>query len=223
MKERIEHRIRNEAVKAELVPLKTLGGETKAWETLAGMRPGDVCSGADAVFDEPSRSYRIASFGIDFTVSLADSSISSSDPRSALFLGRYQDFFRLSVLWYLTSAKEIPPTGRLIRPLDVKGGQRFFTGTHLLPLDAIEEKFGNDKMGFAERGLRYGAEIVRIGDAGLRLYPLPRVPVTVILWLRDEEYPARASLYFDSTVDFQLSLSDLVWSVAMMTTLVMSD
>ena len=48
-------------------------------------------------------------------------------------------------------------------------------------------------------------------------------PVTLILWLQDEEYPARATLFFDSTVDFQLSLSDMVWSVAMMTTLVMCE
>jgi len=223
LKQHIEHRIRKEDSREELVPIKTAGGEEKAWLTLADLRPRDVCSGSGAGFDEPSRSYSIRSFGIDFTVSLETRTITSSDKRSVLFLERYKDFFRLSVLWYLTSAKDIPASGRLIRPLDVKGGQRFFSGTHLLPLDRIEERFGRDKMAFIERGLRFSAEIVAYGDAALRLYPLPRVPVTIILWLQDEEYPARATLFFDSTVDFQLSLSDIVWSVAMMTTLVMGE
>ena len=145
------------------------------------------------------------------------------DPQAGLFLNRYKDFFRLAVLWYMTSAKDIPATGRLIRPLDVKGGQRFFSGTHVLPLDRIEERFGKDKVAFIERGLKFGAEIARYGDAAVRLYPLPRVPVTVILWLQDEEYPSRVTLFFDSTVDFQLSLSDIVWSVSMMSTLVMGE
>jgi len=223
LKQHIEHRIRKEDRKAELVPLKTLWGEAKAWETLAGLRPQDVCAGAVAGFDEATRAYTIRSFGIDFIVSPDARTITSGDPRSALFLDRYKDLFRLAVLWYLTSAKDIPATGRLIRPLDVKGGQRFFSGTHLLPLDRIEERFGRDKVAFVERGLRFGAEIAKYGDAAVRLYPLPRVPVTVILYLHDDEYPARATLFFDSTVDFQLSLSDIVWSVSLMATLVMYE
>lgn len=223
MQQRIEHRIRKEEKQAELVPLKTVWGEAKAWESLAALRPRDVSANAGVRYDEASRSYTVRSFGIDFVVSLEARDITSGNARSPLFLERYRDFFRLAVLWYLTSAKDIPPTGRLIRPLDVKGGQRFFSGTHLLPLDRIEERFGRDKVGFVERGLRFGAEIAKLGDAAVRLYPLPRVPVTVILWLQDEEYPSRATLFFDSTVDFQLSLSDIVWSVAMLSTLVLFD
>lgn len=223
MKQHIEHRIQKEAGKAELVPIKTLWGEAKAWETLAGLRPQDVCSGAMAAYGEASRTYTIRSYGIEFTVLPDSRTITSNDPNAGIFLERYKDFFRLAVLWYMTSAKDIPATGRLIRPLDVKGGQRFFSGTHLLPLDRIEERFGRDKVAFIERGLKFGAEIAKYGDAAVRLYPLPRVPVTIILWLQDEEYPSRVTLFFDSTVDFQLSLSDIVWSVSLMTTLVMGE
>jgi len=223
LKQHIEHRIRKEDRKAELVPLKTVWGEAKAWETLAALRPQDVCAGAMAAYDEASRAFTIRSFGIDFTVAPGTRTITSGHPGSSLFLDRYKDLFRLAVLWYMTSAKDIPATGRLIRPLDVKGGQRFFSGTHLLPLDRIEERFGKDKVGFLERGVKFGAEIARFGDAAVRLHPLPRVPVTIILWLEDEEYPARATLFFDSTVDLQLSLSDIVWSVSLMSTLVMYE
>jgi hypothetical protein len=223
LKQHIEHRIKKQESKIELVPIKTVWGEAKAWEILAGLRPKDVCSGARAVYDESSRAYTIRAFGIDFLVSLDSKTITSRDPKSVPFLERYKDFFRLAVLWYMTSAKNIPATGRLISPLDVKGGMRFFSGTHVIPLDLIEDRFGRDKAAFIERGLRFGSEIASYGDAAVRLYPLPRVPVTVILWLQDDEYPARATLFFDSTVDFQLSLSDIVWSVAMMATLVMGE
>jgi hypothetical protein len=223
LKQHIEHRIKKQDSKIELVPMKTVWGEAKAWETLAGLRPKDVCSGAKAVYDEIARAYTIKSFGIDFTVSPEARTIASSATQAGPFLDRYKDFFKLAVLWYMTSAKDIPATNRLIRPLDVKGGQRFFTGTHVLPLDRIEDKFGRNKAAFIEQGLKFGAEIASYGDGAVRLYPLPRVPMTLILWLQDEEYPARAALFFDSTVDFQLSLSGIVWSVAMMTTLVMAE
>jgi hypothetical protein len=205
----------------ELVPLKTVQGERKAWKTLASMNPKDVCFNASAGYDAALQEYSLKSFGIEFHVSVRDCAITSTDPRSALFFGTLKDFFRLSLFWYLTSAKSIPSTGRLIRPVDVKGGHRFFTGTHVLPLDRIQEIYGRDKAAFINRGTEFGAVPAGFGDAALRFHPLPRVPVTMILWLADDEFPARAGLFFDSTIDYQISLSDIVWSVAAMTTLVM--
>jgi hypothetical protein len=218
-----EYRVDKQDHRIELVPIKTIGGEAKAWETLAVLKPKDVCAGAAADYDASSGTYSLTAFGIGFLIEPATRTISSSDPRAVLFLGRYKDFFRLALIWYMTSAKDIPATGRLIRPLDVKGGQRFFTGTHVLPLDRVQERYARDKAGFAVQGMKFGAKIASLGDAAIRLYPLPRVPVTMILWTEDEEFPARATLFFDSTVDFQLLLSDIVWSVAMMSTLVMLE
>lgn len=223
MKERrIEYPVKKQDTRIEIVPLKTVWGEAKAWETLSALDPKIVTRGAKAVYYD-AEAYRIEAFGVEFMVSTKERAIVSDSPRATLFLDRYKDFFRLALLWYMTSAKDIPFTGRLIRPVDVKGGQRFFTGTHVLPLDRIEEKFGNDKMGFIKQGLQYGAELAKYGDAAVRLYPLPRVPVTVILWLLDDEFSARASLFFDSTIDYQISLSDIVWSLAMMSALVMLE
>lgn len=205
----------------ELVPLKTIHGERKAWETLAALNPRDVCFNAPAEYDAALQTYSLLSFGLEFRVRLRDCAISSNDPRAAVFTGVLQDFLRLSLLWYLTSAKNIPCTGRLIRPEDVKGGHRFFSGTHVLPLDRIAGRYGRDREAFLRQGTAYGAKLLPFGDASLRLYPLPRVPVTLILWLADDEYPARTGLFFDSTVDYQLNLSDIVWSTASLASLVM--
>ncbi len=205
----------------QIVPLKTVHGEGKAWEILSLQSPEDVCKRSLASYDRVSGLYEIKSFGIDFKVSPSEKRIFSSAPESSLFLETLKDFFRLSVLWYMTSAKDIPFTGRLIRPLDVKGGQRFFAGTHVLPLNDLAGKYGGDREGFLKRGREFGAGVLSHGDASIRLFPLPRVPVTLILWVEDEEFPARVDLLFDSTCDLQISLSDLIWSVAMMSCLVM--
>jgi hypothetical protein len=124
----------------------------------------------------------------------------------------------------MNSSLDIPPSGRLLSPLDVKGGHRFSAGTHVLPLAAVAEKYAKDRDAFIQKGLRYGAEEVPgYGDAYLRIYPLPRVPVTLILWLEDEEFPAKADLFFDSTCECQLALSDIVWATAMMCLVVMLE
>jgi hypothetical protein len=207
----------------ELVPIKTVNGEEKAWKLLEDLAANDVCQRASAGHDVEKGLYIIKSFGIDFCVSPSERRIFSNNPKSIIFLDKFRDFFRLSLLWYLSSAKDIPFTGRLIRPIDVKGGQRFFTGTHLLPLDRVAAAYGADRDKFIRRGLELGATEARYGDASLIISPLPRVPITLILWLEDEEFPARADLLFDSTCDLQIGLSDIVWSLAMLTTLVMSE
>ncbi|MCK4911730.1 MAG: hypothetical protein KAR83_08800 [Thermodesulfovibrionales bacterium] len=49
--------------------------------------------------------------------------------------------------------------------------------------------------------------------------------MTLVLWLEDDEedFPPRVDLFFDSTIDFQISLSDIVWAVAIMSALVMLE
>lgn len=208
----------------DLIPIKIEHGEEKAWNLICGLSRDDIAKRCAAVWDDNAEAFVLHSFGVDFHVNPCDMRISCPSERGDLFLGKLKDFFRLSILWYMTNAKDIPPTNRLVRPWDVKGGHRFTAGTHVLPVDTIASKFRRDKEEFIDKGLAYGAEVVAgAGDACLRFYPLPRVPVTMTLWLEDDEFPARVDLFFDSTCAFHLVLSDVVWAVAMMTCVVMID
>lgn len=203
----------------ELIPIKINRGEEKAWQELCGLPSVQVCKETGTVFDTKRGAYVLRSFGMDFLVNPCEMMIAPLDnsPKSDLFLNKLRDLFRMAVLWYMSSAKDIPTTGRLLRPIDLKGGHRFSTGTHVLPLDDIAKKYAEDPKGFTARALEYGAIVIKgYGDAYVRLYPLPRVPVDMILWLRDEEFPPKVDLLFDSTCEIQLRLSDVIWAVSLM-------
>jgi len=204
-----------------MIPIRIEGGENRAWDIISGLDPPDVAKRSGARHDPSSGKYIITSFGMDFTVNPSKREIRRASGDSSVLLGRLKDFFRLSLLWYLVSSKDIPETGRLIRPVDVKGGQRFFTGTHTLPLDEIAGRYGRDREGFIKKGMELGGTESTFGDASLKLYPLPRIPVYLILRLEDEEFPAHADFLFDSTCDMQIYKSDIIWAVAMMSILIM--
>lgn len=68
----IEHRIKKQDSRIELVPLKTVWGEAKAWEILSVLNPKDVCRGAKAEYDAAAAAYSIYAFGLDFDVSLSE-------------------------------------------------------------------------------------------------------------------------------------------------------
>jgi hypothetical protein len=191
-------------------------GEMKAWELLKSLNPVEVCRRAGASFDSAALEYSIHSFNSDFHLFLTEQKITGDD----LFLKRLGYFFGLSALCYLNSAIDIPPTGRLIKPSDIKGGQLFFRGSHVLPLDKLAAKYGASTEDFLHKGSELSADVAPYGDVALKLLPFARIPVYLLLWKQDEEFPARADLLFDSSCEMQAPL-DILWSIAMMTVLAM--
>jgi hypothetical protein len=195
-------------------------GEDKAWQILASMGPEAVCRAADASYDARTSSYTIKSWGMDVVVSVMERSMTSTAEGSAVLLQRLGYFSRLSILWYLVSVKDVVCTGTPVKLENIPGGDIFTRGSHALPLDKVAQKYGRDKAGFIEKGKRLGGEITKGGDASIRLLPLPRIPVILTLWLEDEEFPPRVDLFFDSTCGMQMPV-DMLWSVAMMSILIM--
>ncbi len=195
-------------------------GEERGWKILSGLDPGEVCEKAQVSFDKASGLYTLRSFLWDISVSSAERRMFSNNSGSDILLKKLGYFSKLSVLWYLVTAKNIPLSEKLIKPANMKGGEMFFRGSHVLPLGGIAERYTNDPGGFTAKGKDLQAEILTYGDASLRLFPLPRVPVVLILWTGDEEFPPRADLLFDSTCEFHIPL-DIIWSVAMMSILIM--
>ncbi len=195
-------------------------GEKKAWDLLSTSDPDEVCKRAAVSYDPAEKTFLLKSFGADITVSPADQGLLTRSQAGELLIGRFGYFSKLSILWYLTSAKEIPFTGNLVNPVNLRGGQLFFRGSHILPLDRLAEKYTDDPAAFVSKGLSLGGEQVNHGDAAIRLLPLPRIPVVLILWRGDEEFPPRADLLFDSSCESQIAL-DILWSIAMMSILIM--
>lgn len=195
-------------------------GEEKAWTTLACLYPENVCNKSLATFDSSEGHYVLQSYKWVIRVSPEDRRIYCPEPDSEILLKRLGYFSRLSILSYLIGAKDIPLSGQHVKPSGITGGAAFFRGTHVLPLEKLAAHYSGNIEAFAEKGKKMGATGDRYGDASLRFFPLPRVPVSLLLWDGDDEFPARTDLLLDSTCQFHLPL-DIIWSVSMMTILIM--
>ncbi len=196
----------------------TDAGESKAWDLLAASDPVGVCARAGVDFDPGDRTYRVPSFGLSFTVDPAKRLILAREPDGGVFLKRYAYFFRLSVLLYLVKAGPAQPSGNLVKPAGLPGGEIFFKGSHVLPLEALAAKYATHPEAFLAAAEALGGNPVAYGDAAVVLSPLPRIPTTAILWTEDDEFPARADLLFDASAPQHLPL-DILWSVAMLSIL----
>jgi len=198
----------------------TDAGENKAWDLLAASHPAGICERAGVGFDPCDGTYRVPSFGRVFIVNPVERLILGREPDAAAFLKRFGSFFRLSLLWYLQRAAPTRPSGNLVKPASLPGGDIFVKGSHILPLDALAAKYATRPEAFLAAGAAWGGTPAPYGNAAFVLSPFPKVPATLLLWTEDDEFPARTDLLFDTTAPQHLPL-DILWSLALMSVLLL--
>lgn len=110
---------------------------------------------------------------------------------------------------HLAQAKDVPPAGRMVSYKELPSGDTFFTGPHTLPMEYIVGRFGSEPDTLVRRAEELGGEKVEGADVAVRLSGLPRVPMYVMLWQADEEFPAEAVPGVDANVMHHLALDGL--------------
>jgi hypothetical protein len=191
-------------------------GEEQAWDILSKLDTNDIQTNASVNFNSENSAYELVCLGQDIYISIKDQTISSNTPLGRLLINELGHLSRLSILSYLVQAKNIPLMNRLVRPSDLPGGDIFSRGTHVLPLDKIAGHFDNCTETFLRDGERFGGSRLDYGDMSIMLLPFPRIPIVLIVWSGDDEFPPKSSLLLDSSCALQLS-TDIIWSTAMMT------
>ncbi|MEO5357288.1 MAG: DUF3786 domain-containing protein [Nitrospirae bacterium YQR-1] len=194
--------------------------EDKCWGILSGLGVTDVCKRCGVSYDHREEHYIVKSLGIEFSISPKLRKISPLTEHGRVITERFSDFYTLSSLFYLNEARDISESGIIVSPLQIKGGDIFFRGGHVLPLNKLAMKYDGKKDDFLKKGFAMGGEISTYGDVSFKIYPFPRLPVILILWHSDDEFPARADLLLDSTCEFHLPV-DVIWYVCMLCTLMM--
>ena len=140
-------------------------GEEQAWEELARCDPAEVCERAAAAYS-PDQGYVVPVFGLPVVLDMKARTMTASSPESEFVLTKTAYFSRLSILFYLLRAQKIAPTGRLLKPSELKSRQIYLQGSHLLPLEPIAARFSADPGAFLAQAARFG------GSPGITATPL---------------------------------------------------
>jgi len=122
-------------------------------------------------------------------------------------------YFDLFVVHYLLGCREMQPAGQWISEKDIAGGATFFRGPHEIPAHSIASRFDRDIIGFKKRCQQYGGLVLNLADAAFVFSIAPRIPVAVLYWQGDDEFPTETKLLFDKTIDRHLA-SDIIYALA---------
>ena len=178
------------------------------WQRLASLAPGDVCRRSGARYAAASGSYFLPLLDRHVEVDPATRTVRWCDECRRPDRGPGYNVSLVAVV-YLIEAKEIHPAGEWVTAESLRAGAFFFRGPHAVPTAEVAGRFGHDPDAFRRAGNRLGGKPVEWGDACIQVQVLPRIAVRLVLWLGDEEFPARVTMLFDRLVDDHLPLDVL--------------
>jgi len=160
-----------------------------AAKAFAARHPLEMADWSGAAYDPAGRCFELDYAGEKVQVSYPEASfnleLSVSD--------------RTIILLYLSGARGLPLRNQWLTFMELPNGPHHrqpFENEALRPLCA---SFGREPHLLAAAAVRLGGSPLAMGDAAVRLLVLPRLPLAVVVWAGDEEFPARANILFDAS------------------------
>jgi len=116
---------------------------------------------------------------------------------------------KVIILHYINFASGKTLTMNQISYEDIPGCKHYMPVFEKRVTKPLVNAFGLNRDAFLEAGKSLNGLEETYGDASFTLYPLPRVPITFILWVADEEFPPAVRVLFDDTISSYLPLEDI--------------
>jgi hypothetical protein len=116
---------------------------------------------------------------------------------------------KLLILHYLLNADGSPLTGNMITYKEIPGGTIYFPTFHQRTIKPLLDNFGAEPEGLLNAAAVMGGARSDYGDIAVTIGAFSRVPLTLVLWCADEEFPSAGSILFDSSIDRYLATEDI--------------
>ncbi len=184
------------------------------WEDLRNRNVGSILDKPGVKASESQSGYEVHFLNALYLVDPVDERIREITPQPDRVLS---EEFQILLIRYLVAENAGPPDGVDVSEKDFPGGVSFFQGPHTLHTGPIAERYATDIQGFEAKAREFGAVPAAYGDKGMRFLPFPQIPVTYVLWVEDEEFPASVKVLFDKSITRWFNL-DMIFTLVLVLT-----
>lgn len=113
------------------------------------------------------------------------------------------------ILYSYANAKLTPETSRLISFKQLTGGEAYFKAFKERAIQPIVATFDQQPSMLVEAAKLFGGTPQSYGDHSVKIFSLPLVPLTIILWTKSTEFSASANILFNSNANNYLTTEEL--------------
>ncbi len=119
------------------------------------------------------------------------------------------------ILHYLMGAGTPAPSGQWIAYREIPGAAFYNSAFVKRAIDPLKKSFGGRPERLSAVAPQIGGRPIEAGDVGFEFLPLPKVPLQMVLYAGDDEFPPEGGILFDRSVDGYLSPEDAAWLAGM--------
>jgi hypothetical protein len=176
-----------------------------AWERVSSLEVNTLASNSGAMRKEGTKTLALKVLDEECIIDLEKREISYSGRRT----GSMSRHIQILILHYLIGAGNAQLANRPATFRDFDGGAVYYTAFKARTIDPLVKVFGSNPELLKHVCEAMRAERVDTGSIGFRMEFFPKLPVTVVLWLGDEEVPTTANMLFDANAGKILPTEDL--------------
>jgi len=173
-------------------------------------KPEEMAAKSRAKYDSEKKQLFLTYLNREYVIFYPDGRITLKDDNSNSSRDSNDDLSeKMIIMSYLMRCTNSGFTKKWVPFRELEGVGHTYDGFSLLGVNKLVEFFGDNGELFSKAGDKLGAKKYSSGDIGLEIDILPNVPVVLILWLKDEEFKADASILFDYSATKELHVEDL--------------
>ena len=142
--------------------------------------------------------------GREIQVTWPEGLVLGPDPAKELTLQE-----QVLILHYLLKAPGAPLAGQWITFREIPSGEFYYSAFVQRAKDPLVKTFGHRPQLLKELGLRRGGVSREEGDVCICFQAFPKIPVCLILWAGDDEFPPEGNVLFDASIAHYLIAEDV--------------
>jgi len=123
---------------------------------------------------------------------------------------------KILLLHYFNTSAGTPLTKKLINFKDLPEGKIYLPNFEKRAVAPLLGRFGKNPDEVGKAASKIGGKVAEFGDYSVVIPAFPCVPITLVFWKADEEFPARLSILFDESVSSYLPKEDIILSAQML-------
>ncbi len=116
---------------------------------------------------------------------------------------------RILILHYLLTSSGEPPANKLIAFHELHKSNIYYPTFAKRTIQPLLDNFGSDPKLLLQLSRKLGGQKTDYGDVAVTINAFPGVPITIVLWRGDSEFPARGNVLFDATISHYLPTEDV--------------
>lgn len=114
------------------------------------------------------------------------------------------DLTQAMLAHYFYTSDGTPVTDHWVAFRELPDGQFYASAFQGYTGNKLARLFDSELQAFTAAACEIGGQSLPMGDAAFRFAALPRVPIAVVCWLGDEDFPSSYRVLFDKAVDHHL-------------------